>query len=103
MVEDVEMMLRMVFCGIKIVIQLKMGVKIYLDIDFFNIVVEIIGSKYLEQVVLVSGYLDSWDVGQGVMDDGGGVFILWEVFLFIKDFGLCLKRILWLVFWIVEE
>lgn len=49
-VEDVEMMFRMVFRGNKIVIYLEMGVKIYLDIDFFNIVVEIIGSMYLEEV-----------------------------------------------------
>lgn len=49
-VEDVEMMFRMVFRGNKIVIYLEMGVKIYLGIDFFNIVVEIIGSMYLEEV-----------------------------------------------------
>lgn len=65
-VEDVEMMLRMVFCGNRIVIQLKMGVRSYLDVDFFNIVVEIIGSKYLEQV------------------SEGGRWVVWEQGVVVK-------------------
>lgn len=39
------------------------------------------------QVVLLSGHLDSWDVGQGAMDDGGGVAISWEALSLIKDLG----------------
>uniref|UniRef100_A0A2K5R170 Carboxypeptidase Q n=1 Tax=Cebus imitator TaxID=2715852 RepID=A0A2K5R170_CEBIM len=84
-VEDAEMMSRMAANGIKIVIQLKMAAKTYPDTDSFNTVAEITGSKYPEQVVLVSGHLDSWDVGQGAMDDGGGAFISWEALSLIKD------------------
>ncbi|XP_072590358.1 carboxypeptidase Q isoform X2 [Vulpes vulpes] len=87
-VEDAEMMSRMASRGNRIVIQLKMGAKNYPDADSFNTVAEIIGSKYPEQVVLVSGHLDSWDVGQGAMDDGGGAFISWEALSLIKDLGL---------------
>lgn len=39
------------------------------------------------QVVLLSGHLDSWDVGQGAMDDGGGAVISWEALSLIKDLG----------------
>ncbi|XP_027437823.1 carboxypeptidase Q isoform X2 [Zalophus californianus] len=102
-VEDAEMMSRMASRGNRIVIQLKMGAKKYPDVDSFNTVAEIIGSKYPEQVVLVSGHLDSWDVGQGAMDDGGGAFISWEALSLIKDLGLRPKRTLRLVLWTAEE
>ncbi|XP_074209233.1 carboxypeptidase Q isoform X3 [Camelus bactrianus] len=118
-VEDAEMMSRMASRGSRIVIQLKMGAKNYPDADSFNTVAEVIGSKYPEQppisilhiaglrmkviVVLVSGHLDSWDVGQGAMDDGGGAFISWEALSLIKDLGLRPKRTLRLVLWTAEE
>ncbi|XP_062987050.1 carboxypeptidase Q [Elgaria multicarinata webbii] len=102
-VEDAEMMARMSSRGTKIIVTLKMGAKTYPQADSFNTVAEIVGSKYPEQVVLVSGHLDSWDVGQGAMDDGGGAFISWEALSLIKDLGLRPKRTLRLVLWTAEE
>ncbi|XP_061459522.1 carboxypeptidase Q isoform X3 [Rhineura floridana] len=102
-VEDAEMMARMSSRGTKIVVTLKMGAKTYPDVDSFNTVAEIVGSKYPEQVVLVSGHLDSWDVGQGAMDDGGGAFISWEALSLLKDLGLRPKRTLRLLLWTAEE
>ncbi|XP_004580675.2 carboxypeptidase Q [Ochotona princeps] len=102
-VEDAELMSRLASRGIRIVVQLKMGAKTYCDAYSFNTVAEITGSKFPEQVVLVSGHLDSWDVGQGAMDDGGGAFISWEALSLIKDLGLRPKRTLRLVLWTAEE
>ncbi|XP_051700610.2 carboxypeptidase Q [Oryctolagus cuniculus] len=102
-VEDAEMMSRLASRGVRIVIQLKMDAKTYCDTESFNTVAEITGSKFPEQVVLVSGHLDSWDVGQGAMDDGGGAFISWEALSLIKDLGLHPKRTLRLVLWTAEE
>lgn len=102
-VEDAEMMARMASRGTRIVLRLTMGAQTLPDADSFNTVAEITGSEHPEQVVLLSGHLDSWDVGQGAMDDGGGVAISWEALSLIKDLGLRPKRTLRTVLWSAEE
>ncbi|XP_027005097.2 carboxypeptidase Q [Tachysurus fulvidraco] len=102
-VEDAQMMARMANRGIKIVVHLTMGAQTLEDVVSFNTVAEITGSEHPEQVVLLSGHLDSWDVGQGAMDDGGGVAISWEALSLIKDLGLRPKRTMRAVLWSAEE
>lgn len=53
--------------------------------------------------MLVSGHLDSWDVGQGAMDDGGGAFISWQALSVIRQLNLRPKRTLRMVMWTGEE
>uniref|UniRef100_A0A8D2ZLN8 Carboxypeptidase Q n=1 Tax=Scophthalmus maximus TaxID=52904 RepID=A0A8D2ZLN8_SCOMX len=102
-VEDAELMWRMAQRGQKIVVRLTMGAKTLPDADSFNTVAEIRGWQHPEQVVLLSGHLDSWDVGQGAMDDGGGAMISWEALSLIKDLGLRPRRTLRAVLWTAEE
>ncbi|KAK0139681.1 Carboxypeptidase Q [Merluccius polli] len=86
-VEDAQLMSRMVGRGQRVVVRVTMGAKTLPDADSFNTVAEIKGWLHPEQVVLLSGHLDSWDVGQGAMDDGGGAIISWEALSIIKDLG----------------
>ncbi|KAL5008385.1 hypothetical protein ScPMuIL_013966 [Solemya velum] len=102
-VEDAEMLYRMSNRGEKIVIHLKMSAKNLPPAKSRNTVAEIVGSKYPEQVVLVSGHFDSWDVGEGAMDDGGGAFISWQTLTLIRRLGLRPKRTLRMVLWTAEE
>lgn len=102
-IEDAQMLWRMQQRGETIVVKLIMGAQNLPSVQSRNTVAEIKGSKYPEQVVLVSGHLDSWDVGQGAMDDGGGAFISWQALAIIRQLGLRPKRTLRAVLWTAEE
>ena len=68
-----------------------------------NAVAEIRGSEKPDEVVVVSGHFDSWDVGQGAMDDGGGAVAAWEAVRLMKQLGLRPKRTVRVVLWTNEE
>jgi len=102
-IEDAEMMQRMQDRGQTITLKLYMEAKNLPNATGHNVVAEITGSTYPEEVVLVSGHLDSWDVGQGAMDDGGGAFISWQALTLVRQLGFKPLRTLRLVLWSCEE
>lgn len=102
-IEDAEMMWRMSQRGEEIVVFLNMSAQNLPPVPSRNTIAEIKGRQYPDQVVLVSGHLDSWDVGQGAMDDGGGAFISWEALSLIRQLNLRPRRTLRLVMWTAEE
>ena len=102
-IEDANMLDRLERAGERLSIRLSMEAENLPMASSRNTVAEITGSTYPEQVVVVSGHLDSWDVGQGAMDDGGGAFISWQALSIIKGLGLTPKRTLRLVMWTDEE
>jgi carboxypeptidase Q len=61
------------------------------------------GSEHPEEIVVFGGHIDSWDVGQGVMDDAGGCFAAWEALRIMKELGLKPKRTIRVVMWTNEE
>lgn len=73
-------------------ILLKMDATFFPNATSRNTVAEIAGAADPGKVVLVSGHLDSWDVGQGAMDDGGGAFVSWNSLVVLKNLGLRPKR-----------
>ncbi|CAM1302339.1 CPQ (predicted) [Pycnogonum litorale] len=102
-VEDAELLERLTDQSEKVVVHLKMGCRSYPMKESRNVVAEITGDEYPEQVVIVSGHIDSWDVGQGAQDDGGGVFISTQVLSTLTALGLRPKRTLRAVLWTAEE
>lgn len=102
-IEDAMMLQRLYDRGEKIVINLKMSAKTLPDAKSRNIIAEIKGSEHPEEVIVMGGHIDSWDVGKGMMDDGGGIVASWEALRLIKELGLKPKRTIRVVLWVNEE
>lgn len=101
--EDASLLHRMQERGETIRIKLYMEAKTLPDAISRNIVAEIKGSEHPEEIVVLGGHIDSWDVGQGAMDDAGGCFAVWEAVKLMKQLGLRPKRTVRVVLWTNEE
>lgn len=73
------------------------------DVQSHNVVADLRGSSAPDQVVIVSGHLDSWDLGTGAQDDAVGVAAAMGVAAVFKQLGLHPKRTLRVVAWMNEE
>ena len=101
--EDAMMLSRIHDRDDKIIVKLDMNARMVADRWSRNVLGEIKGSIYPEEVVVVGGHIDSWDVGQGAHDDGGACIASWEVLRLIKELGLKPKRTIRCVMWTNEE
>ena len=64
------------------------------EVSTFNVVGDLKGSEHPEQVVIVSGHLDSWDLGTGAIDDAAGVAVAMETAQLMQQLHLRPKRTL---------
>jgi carboxypeptidase Q len=102
-IEDAEMLHRMQDRGQQVVVKLTMGARMLPDAPSRNVVAELRGSEKPDEVVVLGGHIDSWDVGQGAMDDGGCSVAAWEAVRLMKKLGLTPKRTVRVVLWTNEE
>lgn len=73
------------------------------DGNSFNVVADLKGAEHPEQVIIVSGHLDSWDLGTGALDDGAGVVLAMQTAHLFKQLQLRPKRTVRIVAWMDEE
>lgn len=73
------------------------------DVESFNVIGEITGSEFPDEIILVGGHLDSWDLGDGSHDDGAGVVQSMEVLRLFNELGIKPKRTLRVVLFMNEE
>jgi Zn-dependent M28 family amino/carboxypeptidase len=69
----------------------------------YNVIADWTGTEHPEQVVIVSGHLDSWDLGTGAIDDGAGVAVSMQAIHLLHDLGIKPRRTVRFVAWMAEE
>ncbi len=73
------------------------------DVDSHNVLADWAGRERPEEVVIVSGHLDSWDLAQGAIDDGAGVASAMGAVHLLQSLGLHARRTIRFVGWMSEE
>jgi carboxypeptidase Q len=102
-VEDAMLLRRLQERGERIVVRLRMEAQTLPDAPSRNPVGELVGRERPDEVVVLGGHIDSWDVGQGAMDDAGGVVATWEAVRLLTRLGLTPRRTIRVVGWTNEE
>ena len=77
--------------------------KQYDDVLSYNVIGEITGSTYPDEIILVGGHLDSWDIGDGAHDDGAGCVQSMEVLRLFKELDYKPQRTIRVVLFMNEE
>jgi Zn-dependent M28 family amino/carboxypeptidase len=73
------------------------------EVEVFNTVAEIVGSEKPDEVVIIGGHLDSWDLGTGATDNGTGTMAVLEAARALKTLGVKPKRTIRFVLFTGEE
>jgi hypothetical protein len=101
--EDADFLERLCASGETVKVNLSMEARFAPDAESANVVGELRGSEKPDEVVVVGGHLDSWDVGQGAQDDGGPATACMEALRILKSLGLRPRRTIRVVLFVNEE
>ena len=100
--EDADLLADLTQQG-RVVMHLVLTSQTLPDAVSYNVIADLPGREHPEQVVIVSGHLDSWDLGTGAIDDGAGVAVAMQAANLCKQLGLRPRRTLRVVIWMNEE
>lgn len=101
--EDADTIAGLRRLGAEVRVHLKMEAKTLPDAESANVVGELRGSTWPDEVVVIGGHIDSWDVGHGTHDDAGGCVIAMEVINVLRKLNMIPKRTIRVVLWVNEE
>jgi Zn-dependent M28 family amino/carboxypeptidase len=94
---------RLVRGGTPVRVRLVMEAQQLPDADSHNVMGDLPGREKPEEIVVLGGHIDSWDIGQGANDDGSGIMATFQAVALIKKLGLQPRRTIRICFWVNEE
>jgi Zn-dependent M28 family amino/carboxypeptidase len=100
--EDAELIARLSKSG-PVTVKLALGAKMLPDAPSANVVAELRGRDKPDEIVLIGGHLDSWDVGTGAHDDGAGCVIMMQAITVLRRLGIQPRRTIRVVLFTNEE
>ena len=101
--EDAIMMAQLVADGVPVRVHLEMAARMEPDVESGDVIGEIRGKELPQEVVVLGGHIDSWDVGQGAQDDGASIMACLDALALMKKLGLQPRRTIRVAFWVNEE
>ncbi|RIK63477.1 MAG: carboxypeptidase [Planctomycetota bacterium] len=102
-IEDAEMISRLCRRGERVRLTLKMEARDEGMVDSANVIGELRGREKPEEVVVIGGHIDAWDVGHGAHDDGAGCVMAMEAINVLRKLKLIPRRTIRVVLWTNEE
>ena len=101
--EDADLVHRLLARGDRVRLHLVLTPRTLPDVESANVIAEIRGSERPEEIVLVGGHLDSWDLGTGAIDNASGCAMVMEALRAMKELGIEPKRTIRGVLFMNEE
>ncbi|HYV85747.1 MAG TPA: M20/M25/M40 family metallo-hydrolase [Patescibacteria group bacterium] len=101
--EDALLLHRLLEAGQPVRVHLSLGCVTLPDAESANVVAELRGRERPDEVVVIGGHLDSWDLGDGAIDDGAGVVMAMEALRLLKHLDLVPRRTIRAVLYMNEE
>ena len=101
--EDAMLVHRLLARGDRVRMNLVLTPRMLADVESANVVAEIRGSEHADEVVVIGGHLDSWDLGTGAIDDGSGVAMVMETMHLLKELRIQPRRTIRCVLFMNEE
>ena len=101
--EDADRIARLRSRNIPVRVRLMMEARTETDAESANVVGELRGRERPQEIVLLGGHIDSWDVGAGASDDGVGCIVTWEAARLMAKLGIRPRRTVRIVLWTNEE
>ena len=101
--EHAALLARLVARGENVTVRLRMQARLAGTAPSANVLAELRGSERPDEIVVIGGHLDSWDVGQGAHDDGAGCVMAMQALALLKQLGMQPRRTIRVVLWTNEE